>query len=161
MEQATNAPRRSRKILTTICALLIGGVVGLGTFTFKYAEGTSYLTNDSQACANCHVMQGHLDAWVKSSHGKFATCNDCHAPHDAVGKYYCKARNGLFHSAAFTTGDFHEPIMIHEYNRRVAEQNCRYCHQDLVSGFDHGGLSTNEGESLSCIRCHADVGHSL
>lgn len=68
------------------------GVVG---YTFVYAKGASYLTNDPKACANCHVMQDYYDAWIKSSHRAVAVCNDCHAPHDnMVRKYYVKADNG-------------------------------------------------------------------
>ncbi|MGI9456112.1 MAG: cytochrome c nitrite reductase small subunit [Aeoliella sp.] len=145
--------------LAVLSAALIGAAVGLGTYTFTYAEGASYMTNNPQACANCHVMQGHLDAWVKSSHGKFATCNDCHAPHDTAGKYYCKARNGFFHSLAFTTDDFPDNIRITDYNRQVTESACRDCHQDVTHQVDMGVAADGTTESLSCIKCHATVGH--
>lgn len=143
---------------------LIGATTGLGAFTFYYAQGASYLTNDSAACANCHIMREQYDAWHQSSHGKFASCNDCHAPHDSlVNKYYCKGRNGFFHSLAFTTGWFHEPIRITEYNRRVTEEACRYCHQEIVSMIDAASLTGGEhagaNAEMSCIRCHDDVGH--
>lgn len=182
----SDAAPRAHQAVFVAAALLVGAFTGLGIFTFDYAEGTSYLSSDSRACANCHVMQNHYDAWVKSSHSKFAQCNDCHAPHNFVGKWYCKSRNGYFHSKAFTLQNFHEPIMIHDYNRNVVEQNCRRCHQELVHPIDvfprHNstgqnstdqdltildpalldsiGLgSTGHEERLSCIRCHADVGH--
>lgn len=154
-EAAIGLPNR---VVFLAAALLMGAVLGLGSFTFHYAKGTSYLSSASEACANCHIMQDHYDAWVKSSHAKFAQCNDCHSPHDFIGKYYCKSRNGYFHSKAFTLQNFHEPIMIHDYNRGVVEDNCRYCHQDLVHSIDTY-LHDDENEPLSCIRCHADVGH--
>jgi cytochrome c nitrite reductase small subunit len=147
-------------------ALLLGATAGIGTYTFGYAGGASYLKNDPQVCANCHVMQGHLDAWVKSSHSKFATCNDCHAPHNNLAnKLYCKARNGFFHSLAFTTGDFPENLRITDYNRKVTEAACRDCHAETVHQIDLrsvGELQTGKPqrvESNSCIRCHATVGH--
>src|SRR5688572_32577853 len=40
----------------------------------------------------------HFDAWNKSSHRAVATCNDCHTPHNLVGKYTVKAKNGFWHS---------------------------------------------------------------
>ena len=92
--------------------LLIGLVVvaamgvGLGIFTFGYARGASYLTNDPQACANCHVMQGHFDDWRHSSHRSVAACNDCHTPPGLIPKYFVKARNGFWHSSTFTTDIF-------------------------------------------------------
>ena len=142
-------------LLYLLIALLTGAAMGVGVFTMGYAEATSYLSNDPFTCANCHVMQGHLDAWFKSSHGKFATCNDCHTPHDAAGKLYCKARNGFFHSLHFTTGKFPDNIRITEYNRGVTEGTCRHCHADIVQQIDH----RSAGEALSCIRCHSTVGH--
>lgn len=155
-----------KTVIYLLIALLIGGAAGIGTFTFGYANGASYLKADSKSCANCHVMQGHFDAWVKSSHGKFASCNDCHAPHDSVvSAYYCKARNGFFHSLAFTTGDFAENLQITDYNRKVTEQACRKCHADLVHQIDIlavGELDkddVNRLESNACIRCHSTVGH--
>ena len=39
-----------------IAAVVIGIAIGLGSYTFVYARGYSYLTNDPAACANCHIM---------------------------------------------------------------------------------------------------------
>lgn len=144
--------------LSLAAALLVGAAAGIGFFTFSYAKGASYMGNDPTTCANCHVMQQHFDAWEKGSHHAVATCNDCHAPHAFVSKYFVKARNGWNHSVAFTTGKFHEPIQITKPNRDVTEHQCRYCHQPIVDAIDppHAG----EGK-ISCIRCHRGVGHSL
>ena len=63
-----------------IVAVTIGLAAGIGSYTFLYARGYSYLTNDPQACANCHIMRGHYDAWTRGSHRSVAGCNDCHTP---------------------------------------------------------------------------------
>ena len=111
---------------TAITALATLGVaVGLGLYTFVYAKGWSYLTNDPKACANCHVMNEQYDGWLKGSHRSVAVCNDCHVPHNLVGKYYTKARNGFWHSFYFTTQTFHEPIRATPGSRRVTEAACR------------------------------------
>ena len=138
---------------------VIGAATGVGTYTFVYAKGGSYLSDNAEARANCHVMQGHYDAWLKSSHKMVASCNDCHAPHDSVvNKLYCKGRNGFFHSLAFTTGDFDDRILIHDYNRKITENACRKCHSSVVHQID--SLPSEKG-GMSCIRCHDSVGHSL
>lgn len=138
-----------------------GLLAGIGVYTFVYARGASYLTNDPNACANCHVMEEQLSGWVKSSHRAVAVCNDCHAPHTFFGKYSTKAINGFFHSWAFTTGRFPDPIQITPRNRRITEAACRHCHADLVAAIDlprstHAAASV-DGES--CLRCHSEVGH--
>ena len=45
-----------------IAGVLAGALIGLGAYTFVYAKGYSYLTNDPRACANCHIMRDHYDA---------------------------------------------------------------------------------------------------
>ena len=93
-------------------AVTFGVMVGLGLFTFRYAEGMSYFSTDPRACANCHIMNDQYASWTKAPHHGAATCVDCHLPHDFVGKYLAKASNGYHHSKGFTFQDFHEPIQI-------------------------------------------------
>lgn len=141
-----------------LLGITVGVLLGIGSFTFIYARGASYLTNDPQACANCHVMEEQYSAWMKSSHRSVAVCNDCHTPHTLVGKYTTKALNGFWHSFYFTTGDFPEPIRITGRNARVTEQTCRDCHEDIVQAIDplpsHG-----DAGALTCVSCHRNVGH--
>jgi cytochrome c nitrite reductase small subunit len=145
----------ARHIPALVIGLALGIVAGIGGYTFIYAEGASYLTNDPAACANCHVMNEQYNAWLKSSHHAVAACNDCHTPHDLAGKYATKGLNGFWHSYAFTRGGFPEPIRITERNHRVTEGACRYCHQDMV----HDIQGAAADATLSCTRCHRDVGH--
>jgi cytochrome c nitrite reductase small subunit len=142
--------------LPLFLAIMLGTLTAVGSYTFIYAKGHAYLTNDPAACANCHVMEDHYRAWIKSSHRAVAVCNDCHTPPGLLPKYLTKAINGFNHSLAFTTGRFHEPIRITPRNVDVTEQACRKCHADIVSAIEGPHPEQNR---LSCIRCHATVGH--
>jgi cytochrome c nitrite reductase small subunit len=142
-----------------IFALLIGTLVGLGAYTFLYAKGYSYLTNDPQACTNCHVMRAEYDGWIKSSHKNVAACNDCHTPHNLIGKYAVKASNGFFHSFYFTTGWYPDNIEITKTDHKVTEAQCRRCHENITAAID-GNVVHGKAEGLQCTRCHASVGHS-
>lgn len=151
--------RRLRWVLRVLVVGIgvgLGCAMGLGIFTFKYARGVSYLSNDPRACMNCHIMQEQFEGWMKGSHRNAATCNDCHAPHDFLGKYYIKATNGFWHSFAFTTGKFHEPIQIKSRNRAVTETTCSHCHASIVEAMDGEG---QHGGGMSCLHCHRSVGH--
>ena len=139
-------------------ALTLGIAVGLGAYTFVYARGYSYVTNDPQACANCHIMRAHYDAWTRASHRAVAVCNDCHTPPGLIGKYTTKAQNGFWHSFYFTTGRFPDPIQITPRNHEITEQACRKCHADVSAAIDPSHASSPAG-GLSCARCHNDVGH--
>lgn len=141
-------------------AAFLGGLaLGLGVYTFVYARGASYLTNDPAACANCHIMSEHYAAWTKSSHRAAATCNDCHTPGALVPKYMVKASNGFWHSFAFTTGEFPDPIRIKAGNRKVAEGACRKCHGEMVAAMEAVGAHAAGSESVRCVHCHRYVGH--
>ena len=149
----------SRASVAVTIAALLGASTGVGGFTFVYARGSSYLTNDPRACANCHIMNEQYDGWVKGSHRAVAACNDCHTPPGLVPKYWTKALNGFWHSFAFTTGRFPEPIRITPRNRAVTEKACRHCHAEVVQQMDGGTPTHGEREQVSCLRCHTSVGH--
>lgn len=160
----TGRPRRWAGLAV---ATLVGAALGIVAFTFDYAEGLSYLSNDPDACINCHVMQEHYDGWRHASHHANAVCNDCHVPHDTLlHKYAVKAEHGYRHSKGFTFNDFHEPIRMTPGSRAVVIDNCARCHASIAADTSlhgHGeagpypravGLVTAD-----CIHCHSRVGH--
>ncbi len=106
--------------MAILLAPVLGGVVGLGAFTFHYGEGLSYFSKDPRACANCHIMQSEYDSWTKGPHHGTARCVDCHLPHDFLRKYLAKADNGYRHSKGFTLLDFHEPIQSRPSRTKTA-----------------------------------------
>ena len=139
-----------------VLGIAAGIFFGVGGYTFIYARGASYLTNDPAACNNCHVMNEQYDGWRKGSHRSVAVCNDCHAPHDIAGKYFTKAINGWNHSFAFTTGKFPDPIRITPRNREIAVKACMHCHAELTHAM---APSIANEPPKDCLRCHARVGH--
>ncbi|MFN0118359.1 MAG: cytochrome c nitrite reductase small subunit [Elusimicrobiota bacterium] len=141
----------------SILILTIGVFIGVGLYTFRYAEGLSYFSTDPKACVNCHIMQPQFDSWQKASHHTVATCVECHLPHDLIPKYIAKAENGYHHSKGFTFQDFHEPIMINEKNSRILQDNCIRCHDSMVH--DLVGADKSNWKSLKCVHCHSNVGH--
>jgi cytochrome c nitrite reductase small subunit len=153
IKSASNAT----KLGSTAAAIIVGTTLGAGVFTFGYGKGASYLSNRPESCVNCHAMQDHMDSWQKSSHHHVAVCNDCHLPHDFLGKWITKADNGFFHSLAFTLQNYHEPIQIKPRNHRVTLGACVHCHNDFVHSTSITGPT---GEAMNCMHCHAQVGHA-
>ena len=147
--------------MTSLPAIALGTTLGLaagiGGYTFIYAKGGSYMTNDPAACRNCHVMQQQYDGWLTSSHHAVAVCNDCHTPAGPIGKYTTKALNGFWHSFAFTTGRYPQEIQITGRNHAIAEASCVKCHADIVEAINDTAHS--EADNVSCVRCHESVGH--
>lgn len=143
----------------SILLVLTGAVciiIGLGLFTFVYARGDSYLSDDPNTCNNCHVMRDHFNAWQRSSHARVATCNDCHTPHDSfVSKWFVKGLNGFNHSVAFTFGTYGDVLEIRDFNADVVQGNCLYCHDTAVSMI----APFHDGSEPDCLSCHSGIGH--
>jgi cytochrome c nitrite reductase small subunit len=140
-----------------LISILAGALMGAGAYTFYYAQGFSYFSNDPRACVNCHIMREQFDGWQKASHHGFAVCNDCHIPHDFFSKWLTKALNGYHHSEAFTLQNFPEPIRIRPGNSSILNRNCLYCHRDFVREIT--AHRATPSEELYCVRCHDSVGH--
>lgn len=137
--------------------VLLGTALGVGAFTFVYAEGASYLSTDPKACVNCHIMRPQYDGWQKASHHTVAGCVDCHLPATGLAKWWAKGLNGWNHSKAFTLQDFPEPIQITPRNAEILQDNCLRCHGDLVHDLVAG--ATSDARAIQCVHCHATVGH--
>ena len=80
-----------KKLLTSLPRQLVlplfvfGGILaGLGAYAAYMARIHTYLGDDPSVCINCHIMAPYYNSWDHSSHGRRATCNDCHVPHDNV-----------------------------------------------------------------------------
>jgi cytochrome c nitrite reductase small subunit len=144
--------------LTGAAAILVGVMIGTGAYTFVYAKGYSYLTDDPAACANCHIMREHFDAWTRASHRSVAVCNDCHTPPGLVSKYFTKGRNGFWHSFYFTSGRYPDPLRITPGNHQVTETACRNCHAEITAAIVLRHGTAGRG-GITCTKCHNDVGH--
>jgi cytochrome c nitrite reductase small subunit len=80
------------------------------------------------ACANCHIMRDHCDAWTRASHRAVATCNDCHTPAGMIPKHVTDARNGFWHSFYFHLGGDPDPFRITPRNSQVTIDYLRQRH---------------------------------
>lgn len=148
-----------RGLVYSVLAVSVGALLGLGIFTFGYANGFAYFGNNPQTCASCHAMNTQYEGWKKGPHHAVAGCNDCHAPHDnMLHKYVNKADNGFWHSLKMTTQNYPVNIQIRDVNRKVTEHACLDCHADLT---EHISMTRGDDgkDQISCIRCHRDVGH--
>ena len=104
-------------------------VVGLGLLVARIANATSYLSDESTTCLNCHVMTNAYATWERGSHGRFTVCNDCHVPHDSTAaKLAFKAADGMKHSYVFTMRQEPQVLRLSEGAIRVVQNNCVRCH---------------------------------
>ncbi len=141
----------------------LGVLLGLGLMILRVSNAFSYLSDDPEACINCHVMTTQFASWQHSSHRRAATCNDCHVPHDNVfRKYYFKATDGLRHSTIFTLRMEPQVIMIKEAGQTVVQENCIRCHEHLVSEVSIAAVtkeSSMHGDGKLCWECHRETPH--
>lgn len=142
--------------------LILGILAGFVVLLVHLSKAGSYLTNDPRACVNCHIMSPHYATWNHSAHREAATCNDCHVPHNnLINAYYFKAKDGLRHATIFTLRKEPQVIFIRNEGREVVQQNCKRCHEHLLSELDMGWEYPNGtcGTDRPCYECHREVPH--
>lgn len=136
---------------------------GLAAFTFYAAKAHSYLSEDPATCVNCHLMAPQYATWSHSSHREWATCNDCHVPHNNVfSHYYFKAMDGLRHATIFTLRAEPQVIFIKSAGKRAVQKNCIRCHEHLITD----GKVLNYTDQVHagrtdrvCWECHRETPH--
>ncbi|GAB4495905.1 MAG: hypothetical protein OHK0052_04630 [Anaerolineales bacterium] len=137
--------------------LIIGfvAVIVVAVFGMYVTDFTAYLGNDPRTCNNCHVMDAAYEGWYHGGHKNWATCNDCHTPHDLIPKYWVKANSGYHHVSAFMLGEIPDAIRAKEASRAVVQENCIRCHQATVESVADGTMDADR----YCFECHRSVAH--
>lgn len=152
-------PRKWR----TAATILVAAFIGLGLYVVRLSNAVSYLSDDPQACVNCHVMTPQYITWTHSSHREVAHCNDCHVPQDnIVNKLYFKAMDGLYHSYVFTMRAEPQVIVARAPSVEVIQNNCIRCHVDQVTDAKLAGFVENHHQNRTerlCWDCHKEVPH--
>jgi len=137
--------------------LLLGVIVGLGLYILRISNAASYLSDDSETCVNCHVMNPQYATWSHSAHREVTSCNDCHVPHDNVfSKYFFKAKDGMRHATMFTLRQEPQVIFIKEAGKEVVQENCIRCHEKLLT--DNAGISAAQEARIKLARLFAEKG---
>ena len=141
--------------------ILLGIISGLGLYVLYISNAVSYLSDDPQVCVNCHVMNPQYATWERGSHGRVATCNDCHVPHDNfIHKYWFKANDGLRHATYFTMRWEPQVIQIKDAGKEAVQENCIRCHSDLIHPIALRSINNNNVENQTgkyCWDCHRET----
>ena len=150
-----------QKVFLIVCA---GIVIGLGALFLYLLRAHTYIADDPSACVNCHIMTPYYASWSHSSHGRDATCNDCHVPHQNLAmKYGFKDMDGMKHVAYFVTHSERQAIMAEDMSAQVIMDNCIRCHtqlnQEFVKTGRMGYMKTKRDEGKACWDCHRNVPH--
>jgi len=148
-----------------IFAIVFAGlIVGLACLIGYLLRMHTYLGDNPTACVNCHIMTPYYATWSHSSHGRDATCNDCHVPHSSTAaKYLFKGMDGMKHVAYFVTHSERQAIMAEDMSAEVIMDNCIRCHKQLNQEFVKTGritfMEAKRGEGKACWDCHRNVPH--
>lgn len=141
-----------------------GILAGLLLLIFVTSNTSSYLSDQSETCVNCHVMNSFYATWMHSSHRERANCNDCHVPHNnIINKYYFKARDGLRHSFVFTFKLEPQVIRIKDAGKQVVQNNCIRCHVEQIRDvaiLNNSGSIDGDSDEKLCWDCHRELPHS-
>ena len=141
----------------------LGILVGLFVYIVHISKASSYLSDKPETCVNCHVMAPQYATWNHSSHREWASCNDCHVPHDNVfNTYYFKAMDGMRHATIFTMRNEPQVIQIREAGIGVVQDNCIRCHTHLITDsklLNYTQVADHARKDRLCWSCHREVPH--
>ena len=143
--------------------ITLGILAGLFFYLLYLSNAPSYLSDNPKTCVNCHIMGPQYTTWFHSSHREYATCNDCHVPHNNVfNAYYFKAKDGLRHATIFTLRAEPQVIFIKEAGIGVVQDNCIRCHTDLIINEKANTFSFSHYHHRTdrlCWECHRETPH--
>ena len=151
-----------QKIVLLVLAGVVCGLVGL--FMYLLRAHTYFIGDNPSACVNCHIMTPYYATWSHSSHGRDATCNDCHVPHQNLAVYYgFKAMDGLKHTAYFLAHAERQAPKAEDLTGQVVMDNCIRCHtqlnQEFVTTGRKGYMQQQREGGKVCWDCHSNVPH--
>ena len=139
------------------CFAALGAFVGLSLVVAHISRAASYLTDSPEACVNCHVMTNAYLTWQRSSDATLTTCGDCHVPQDNILSHYLyKARDGAWHTTAFTLRLEPQVLRLSKKAIPVIEANCRRCHDHELHRVS---LAAPDEQGQRCWDCHRAVPH--
>jgi cytochrome c nitrite reductase small subunit len=147
-----------------IPVIIVSGILtGLLIYTVYLSRAHSYLSDNPNACINCHIMAPQYATWNHSSHREVTNCNDCHVPHNNfLNKYYFKAKDGLRHATIFTLRNEPQVIFIKEEGAEAVHKNCIRCHEELLVDPKLKAAVGNHEKHMTdrnCTECHREVPH--
>ena len=132
-----------------IALVLLAGAAGLfvGFGPPKlYAKSAS-----PEFCSSCHVMEANYENWFHNGGHRRTLCVDCHLPNDhPVNHLMWKSLDGMKDVWIFYSGKVPERIKLSEHGASVVVDNCRRCHEQMVSFVK---------EDRRCWECHRRLSH--
>lgn len=143
--------------------ILLGIITGLGFHVFYISNAVSYLSDKPETCINCHVMNPQYVSWERGSHGRVATCNDCHVPHNNIfNTYYFKAMDGMRHATIFTLRTEPQVIQIKQAGKNAVQNNCIRCHENQLHPISTRAIDNRSimaSHDGYCWDCHRETPH--
>ncbi|MGD0613065.1 MAG: cytochrome c nitrite reductase small subunit [Anaerolineales bacterium] len=138
---------------------LLSGIVlliaAVGVFVWT-TDAPAYLGHDPATCNNCHVMDAAYENWYHAAHSRFATCSDCHLPHQTIVSYYLyKGYSGVRDVVSFTTKTYPVAIRATAQTDAIIQANCIRCHTSTVESI----LAGPQPFDRHCWDCHRTVAH--
>ncbi len=143
--------------MTKFFFILSVAVAAIALSVFAIVTDTPAMMGSApQACANCHVMDAAYENWYHAPHEKWATCVDCHLPHENVFAYYfAKGKTGMHDIYVFSTGQTPALIRANEDTQKWVQGNCIRCHESTVESL----LMNAQPLDRNCWDCHRNVAH--
>lgn len=110
------------------------------------------LTNRSEFCMNCHIMETRFASWKRSSHAKVTVCMDCHSEPGFVGEWKAHLDGMRYIWAMITKKRSGSVIQAH-----VKNVSCLECHEEYRTMKDVVYHNLHERAGVLCTACHDNL----
>jgi len=141
---------------STLFVLLVLSVVGLGSILSIKIPAVAKRLDGPKFCGSCHLMKPWVDTYLASGHSKYATCGDCHIPHEFVPGAFYKAFTGTRDAIDMIIGNIPDRIRISGHGSKVVNDNCYRCHARVMETVGYPKNDRNQ----NCYDCHQNIPHS-
>lgn len=130
-------------------------LVGLGFAMMLLTRLPALGLEEASFCGRCHSMQVQVDTYMHSPHREVANCGDCHDPHGLVTGGAYAAYTGTRDLYRVVTNTIPREIRTTELSKRVLQDNCLRCHQDIMKEI----ADTSRDQGKHCFHCHQEIVH--
>jgi cytochrome c nitrite reductase small subunit len=167
--------RKKAASLKAVIYAFVGGLV-MAVLCFIGLNLAMEPVSKSDYCGSrCHEMNTAYQTWELSAHGanKYGfrvECIDCHLPpkekyfRHLLAKAYEGGKDVYEH---YLGGEYEIQELRRRVLKKIPNERCLHCHDDLLARPDSPGARTAHAEVLNppagaafkCVECHEDAGH--
>ena len=155
--RASIAPAMRRPLVWLWLGAPLGAALGIGLFTVAYAKALSYVSDEPEACVNCHIMREQYEGWLRGPAPRGRHLQRLPRAARLLRQVALEGAERLPSQHGVHAPELPRADPDHAAQRRGARGELPALPR-RVRGGAHAARATG-ARRRGCARCHAGVGH--